>query len=274
MNKKVSIIIPCYNQGKYVADAINSALSQTYKNIEIVVYNDASNDNSSEIIKTFVNKNKNIIFIDNTLNHGVIYARNTAIDTSQGEYILPLDADDTIEPTYVEKAVKVLDENPEIGIVYCKARKFGVKKKYWNLQKFDKSKFIYKNCIFCTALFRKSDFIKAGKYKEYMLYGYEDYDLWLSFIELGMGVYRIDEILFNYRQHLEESRTTVCRRNQDKVWKCIIKNHFDLYIEDKQFLDILIFTKKYKDFLKIIIITLSTIVFIQLIIIGWLLCFQ
>ena len=246
MDKKVSVIIPCYNQGKYVSDAINSVLAQTYDNIEIVIVNDGSTDNSSEVVKTFADKYKNILFFDNQENKGVIYTRNMAIEAASGEYILPLDADDTIESTYIEKAVKILNEYPKIGIVYCKARMFSSKNTYWNLKDFDKSNILYDNCIFCSALFRKSDFIKAGKYKDYMQYGCEDYDLWLSFIEQGFEVHRIDEILFNYRQYEEDSRSTICSKNQDNVWKALIKKHIDLYLEDEQFVD-----KIHSDFKKI-----------------------
>lgn len=280
LNKKVSVIIPCYNQGKYVSDAIKSVLAQTYKNIEIVIVNDGSLDNSSEIINSFSEKYKNILFFDNKENRGVIYARNMAIKACGGEYILPLDADDTIEPAYIEKAVKILDENSNIGIVYCKARMFGSKNEYWNLKDFDKSNILYNNCIFCSALFRKSDFIKVGMYKEYMQYGCEDYDLWLSFIEHGFGVYRIDEILFNYRQYEEDSRSTICSKNQDKIWSAIVKNHINLYINDKQFLERLIFSdpiktkKKYKKYKKLFKITLVVSVIIQLITITVLLYFR
>ena len=110
LNKKVSIIIPCYNQGRFVGEAIQSSLNQTYKNIEIVCVNDCSADNSSEIIKDFAKKYKNILFFDLTENKGVINARNLAIEACRGDYILPLDADDTIEPTYVEKAIQILDK--------------------------------------------------------------------------------------------------------------------------------------------------------------------
>lgn len=246
MDKKVSVIIPCYNQGKYVSDAINSVLAQTYKDIEIVIVNDGSTDNSNEIIKTFADKYKNILFFDENKNKGVINARNMAIEAASGEFILPLDADDTIEPTYIEKAVKILKENPNIGIVYCKARMFGIKNEYWDLKDFDKSNILYDNCIFCSALFRKADFIKVGMYKDYMLYGCEDYDLWLSFIEQGFDVYRIDEILFNYRQYEEDSRSTICSKNQDNIWKALIKNHIDLYLGDEQFLE-----KIHNDFKKV-----------------------
>lgn len=265
MDKKVSVIIPCYNQGKYVAYAINSALKQTYKNLEIVCVNDGSTDNSNEIIRTFADKNENILFLNNKENKGVIHARNTAIKACSGDYILPLDADDTIEPTYIEKAVNILDSNPNIGIVYCKARMFGNKNKYWDLSDFDKSDFLYANCIFCTALFRKTDFIKVGMYKDYMVFGCEDYDLWLSFIEQGFDVCRIDEILFNYRKYQENSRTTVYLKNKYQVWKILIKNHINLYLEDKQFLDkifsnIYDVNKKYTKYKKIYKIFLPIII--------------
>lgn len=253
---KVSIIIPCYNQGKYVAEAINSALRQTFKDIEIVCVNNGSTDNSVEIIKSFENKYKNFIFLNNKENRGVIYSRNFAIKNCNGTYILPLDADDIIEPTYVEKAVKILDNNPNIGIVYCKAKIFGNYDKYWNLKPFNKSDILYENCIFCSAIFRKSDFIKIGGYNNNMKYGCEDYDLWLSFIEQGLEVFQINEILFSYRQYDEISRTTISLKNKKEIWNNLIKNHINLYLNDENFLERLIFSnpiktnKKYKKYKK------------------------
>lgn len=253
---KVSIIIPCYNQGKYVAEAINSALRQTFKDIEIVCVNDCSTDNSVEIIKSFENKYKNFIFLNNEENRGVIYSRNFAIKNCNGTYILPLDADDIIEPTYVEKAVKILDNNSNIGIVYCKAKIFGNYDKYWNLKPFNKSDILYENCIFCSALFRKSDFLKIGGYNNNMKYGCEDYDLWLSFIEQGLEVFQINEILFSYRQYDETSRTTISLKNKKEIWNNLIKNHINLYLNDENFLERLIFSnpiktnKKYKKYKK------------------------
>lgn len=253
---KVSIIIPCYNQGKYVAEAINSALRQTFKDIEIVCVNDGSTDNSVEIIKSFENKYKNFIFLNNEENRGVIYSRNFAIKNCNGTYILPLDADDIIEPTYVEKAVKILDNNPNIGIVYCKAKIFGNYDKYWNLKPFNKSDILYENCIFCSAIFRKSDFIKIGGYNNNMKYGCEDYDLWLSFIEQRLEVFQINEILFSYRQYDETSRTTISLKNKKEIWNNLIKNHINLYLNDENFLERLIFSnpiktnKKYKKYKK------------------------
>lgn len=271
---KVSIIIPCYNQGKYVAEAINSALRQTFKDIEIVCVNDGSTDNSVEIIKSFENKYKNFIFLNNEENRGVIYSRNFAIKNCNGTYILPLDADDIIEPTYVEKAVKILDNNPNIGIVYCKAKIFGNYDKYWNLKPFNKSDILYENCIFCSAIFRKSDFLKIGGYNNNMKYGCEDYDLWLSFIEQGLEVFQINEILFSYRQYDETSRTTISLKNKKEIWNNLIKNHINLYLNDENFLERLIFSnpiktnKKYKKYKKMFNKLFSITIIELIIIIG------
>lgn len=147
-----------------------------------------------------------------------------------------MDADDTIETTYVEKAVNILDKNPDIGIVYCKARRFGYEEKEWDLPEFNKTDILFSNCIFNSALYRKKDFYRAGKYKEYMKYGCEDWDLWLSFIELGLDVYRIDEILFNYRKYGNEisHRGAACIENIENVYENIGLNHARLYFSNKE----------------------------------------
>lgn len=120
--KKVSIIIPCYNQAAYICETVESALAQTYPYIEIICINDGSTENSAEIIEKLAQKEDRLLFLNEKENKGVVQARNIAISKSTGDYILPLDADDTIEPAYVEKAVDILENNPEIGIVYCKAQ--------------------------------------------------------------------------------------------------------------------------------------------------------
>lgn len=233
--KKTSIIISCYNYAEFVGEAIESALSQTYKNIEVVVVNDGSTDNSSEVIQAYSSKYKNIIFADNKENRGVIYARNFGIQLCTGYYILPLDADDVIDSSYVQKAVKVYEEMQKYGFIYCKADFIGLEKGIWDLPKFDKEKIKYTNTIFSTALFAKKHFEEVGGYKENMKLGYEDWDLWLSFIEKGLTPYQIPEVLFHYRKH-EISRNQSCLINEIKSLRNIFKNHLDYYINDDEFI--------------------------------------
>ncbi len=233
---KVSVIIPVYNKGKYVAEAVESALGQTYADTEIICIDDCSTDNSYEVLKGLADKYKHIVLLKNEENKGVIYSRNTAIEAATGEYILPLDADDIIEPTYVEKAAKVLDSRPDIGIVYCEACLIGTKNGKWDLPQFDKEKILFGNMIFCSALFRKKDFYKAGMYKENMEDCWEDYDLWLSFIENNLIAYQIPEILFYYRKSEANARSNVIDTDAHSGYKKIISNHVNLYLNNEKFI--------------------------------------
>ncbi len=234
MSKLVSIIIPCYNQEKYITDAIMSAENQTYKDIEIVFIDDCSTDSSLEVVNDLKNKYSNIVVLKNETNLGVVDSRNNAIDVAKGFYILPLDGDDTIEPTYIEDAVKVFEEKPYVGFVYCKARKFGAVNEDWNLPKFNKESFIFGNCIVNSSLFRKSDFIKLGKYKSYMYSWTEDYDLWMSFVEAGLLPYRIDKILYNHREFDNGSRTQLTTKDPYFARREYLLHHTKLYADSRE----------------------------------------
>ena len=230
--KKVSVIIPCFNQGGFVEDAVLSAVNQTYKNIEIICINDASTDNSSSVLKKLADTYRNIVFFDEKENRGVIYARNLGISAATGDYILPLDADNKIERTFIEKTVEVLEKNPDIGVVCSKVKIFGeemaVNAQIKNI--------LYSNNVDNCALFRKSDFLAIGGYKEYMQDGYEDWDLWLSFLEKGLRIHRIDEYLFNYRKHKEESRTkSIDNKKMNNIYRQIITNHLSLFLKEESF---------------------------------------
>ena len=238
-NKRVSIIIPCYNQAQYVADAIESALNQTYKNVEIVVINDASTDNSSDVIKSYTDKYPNIIFLDEKENKGVVKSRNLAISKCNGDYILPVDADDKIDSTFCEKAVKILDSDLDIKIVYSRIQFFGHLNKEFKLEKYNPNRIIFNNCIPNTAMYRKSDFISVGGYKDYMKDGWEDWNMWLSILEIAPNkekcAYKIDEILYLYRQFESGTRSDFKLKKQNELFVNMIVNHPSLYKDRTDF---------------------------------------
>ncbi len=226
--KKVSIIIPCYNKEKYVKEAIESALNQTYKNIEIVCIDDASTDNSRVVLKEITEKYNNIVLIEEDKNIGVCRARNKAIEISSGEYILPLDADDTIEPTYVEKAIDIFNKNPNVDIIYSRVRHLITKKEMFKPN--DTNNLLLDNYITCSSVFKKSDFQKVGGYDiAFSEIGCEDWDLYLNFLKNGLKFYQIDEILFNYRQTIGENRTSTQFNNCEEYCSQILFKYKDLY---------------------------------------------
>ncbi len=230
LRPKISVVIPCYNQGHYINEAVESVLSQTYQDFEIVIVNDGSTDNfTNELFSSFLNPKIKII---TTKNNGVVSARNIGIKESKGEYILPLDSDDKIGKEYLEKAVEILDQNKGIGIVYCNAEFFGDKKGKWKLPEYSLEKMLLKNIIFCSALFRKKDWEKVGGYNSNMELGLEDWDFWLSLIEIGIKVFKIPEILFYYRIKKRSRNSLWKNMNSDQklnIWLKIFDNHENLY---------------------------------------------
>lgn len=226
--KKVSVIIPCYNQGKYLKETVDSVLNSTYKDIELIIVNDGSDDDiTKSVLKELEKQGINIINIENS---GVCAARNNGIIKATGEYILPLDADDKIAPEYIEKAVDILNKDKNIGIVYCKAKFFGSNNKPVPLKPATIYNMLIQNCIFSASLFRKEQFLLIGGFCQKLEIGCEDWDFWLSIIETGAKVYQISEVLFYYRK-AENSRTqkSLLPENYIKIRLSIIKRHKKLY---------------------------------------------
>jgi glycosyltransferase involved in cell wall biosynthesis len=230
---KVSVIIPCFNLGKYIHEAIDSILAQTFQDFEIIVVNDGSTDAETNLILERLDKSRAKVI--KTDNQGLSRARNNGIAQASGYYILPLDADDRIDSTYLEKAVKILDQNKNVGIVYCQAEFFGEENFKWDLPAYQLSKILIDNLIFASAFFRKEDWQAVGGYKPTMIYGWEDYDFWLSIIELKREVYRIPEYLFYYRKRSDSMAHVMSREQLFYSYGEIVKNHQKLYIDNIQY---------------------------------------
>ncbi len=113
----VSAIIPTHNRSKLLQRAINSVLSQTYKNFEIIIIDDGSNDNTQNICQKFIDENENIRYIRNENSAGGAEARNIGMRQAKGEIITFLDDDDEWLPQKLEKQIEIFKQNPEVGIV-------------------------------------------------------------------------------------------------------------------------------------------------------------
>lgn len=196
---KVSVIIPCYNQGQYVTEAIDSVRQQTYKYWEIIVVNDGSTDEyTNELLRKLEIPGVKVI---HTSNQGLPATRNNGIAQAKGDYLLPLDADDKIAPTYLEKAMDIFQRNEQVKLVYCRGRYFGARTDLvpYNTDQFSLRDLLLYNFIFCSAFFRKADFESTGGYSVNMRGGWEDWDFWIRLLKDGGDVYQIPEELFFYR---------------------------------------------------------------------------
>ena len=229
MDPKVSVIIPCYNQGQTIDETIRSVLSQTFDDFEIIVVNDGSTDPLTiDHLQSLDFPQTTVI---HTQNMGLPSARNNGIREAKGRYILPLDSDDRIGTSYLEQAVALLEDDPAIGIVYCKARFFGARNGEWVLPEYSLEEMLLNNVIFCTAFFRKSDWQMVGGFDPAMVHGWEDYDFWLSLIEAGRKVVRIPEILFEYRVSPDSMLRSREKKQKVEILVNIFHKHEKLYKE-------------------------------------------
>ncbi|HOE16318.1 MAG TPA: glycosyltransferase family A protein [Syntrophorhabdaceae bacterium] len=224
---KISVVIPCFNHGAYVDEAVGSVLGQTYQDIEIVIVNDGSTDEPTNRLLAGYDKPKTKVVV--IPHSGLAWARNAGIRESRGEYILPLDADDKIGSRYAEEAVKVLDGDANAGIVYCEAEMFGERAGRWDLRAYSLREELIENQIFCSAFFRKQDWEAAGGYNANMLFGYEDWDLWLSIIEMGRSVHKLPDVHFFYRIRKDSMIQNMEDEKREFLLRQIYLNHLDLY---------------------------------------------
>lgn len=230
----VSVIMPCYNDGKYIKEAIESVKNQTYSDWELIVIDDGSDDEETvKIIESIEDDRITVLHTEHLRPAG---ARNYGIKNAKGKYILPVDSDDKIDPTYMEKAVKIIESDEKLGVVYCEADLFGEKSGKWDLPAYSFEKMVLDNVVFVTALFYREDWEKLGGFNTNMAAGMEDYDFWLGILGLGREIYQIPEILFHYRIK-PVSRTTGfqsdCTQMQE-VYRQMYDNHKEFYAEHSE----------------------------------------
>ncbi len=228
---KVSVITPCYNHGKYIGEMLDSLMYQNYTNFEVIIVNDGSTDNTREILNSIIHNKVRVI---HTENFGPAHARNLAIQQAGGEIILNLDADNKIAPTFIEKCVAVFKNQPNVGIVYSDLEYFGAQSGPFRIHDYTFEGMLSANCIDASACFRKADWAKTEGYSSDMKYGYEDFDFWLSILELGRDVYKIKEPLVFYRTYetLKECRSGRRKQNPDQMEAVVIQafqRHRSLY---------------------------------------------
>ena len=199
----ISVILPVYNGEKYIFEAIQSILKQTYSNFELIVVNDGSKDRSGEVILGI--KDPRIVYHFKT-NSGLADSLNFGIANSKGYYIARQDQDDISLPTRFEKQVTFLEKNRNVVLLGTRARVFkdnSAEYKYHNhpTEPYDlKFDLLFDNpFVHSSVMFRKEDFIKVNNYNTDRKF-YEDYELWSRFAGIG-DVANLREVLVDYRHH-------------------------------------------------------------------------
>lgn len=221
----VSVIIPCFNYGQYINEAINSVLKQTFQNFEIIVVNDGSTDVNT--IKVLSNIKHPQIKIINQSNKKLPAARNNGIKEAQGKYICCLDADDKLKPTYLEKCISKM-EHENLDICYSYLKEFEEGNMLWQAGDFNIKILMKGNCVPVSAVYKKSVWENIGGYDEKFTSGYEDWEFWLRFAKTGALGGRIHEPLFLYRKH-GKSMINFAKNQHDLIFQKIKTKNKDIY---------------------------------------------
>jgi glycosyltransferase involved in cell wall biosynthesis len=200
---KVSVIIPCYNLGKYIDECVDSILAQTFQDFEIIIVNDGSTDEyTNELLATYSRPKVKVI---KTHNLGVSGARNLAIKNATGEYILPVDADDLIAKTYLEKAMTIFKNDSTVDCVYPWTRCFGAREGIYQATELSAPRLFFESMSGTVGIvYKKFVWEKISGYKENMK-NFEDWEFQLGIFENNFKVKVISEPLYEYRQRNDSS---------------------------------------------------------------------
>lgn len=197
--------MPVYNSEAYLNEAIDSILSQTFRDFEFIIIDDASTDNSIEIVKSY--HDPRIILIEKAVNSGYTESLNMGIKISSGEYIARMDSDDISVPDRFEKQVEFLKHNPTVLLCGTKVELFPKAGVYITPSNPDdiKIRLLDSNCIaHSSVMFRKKEIVTEN-HLSYCIEDEpaEDYNLWVKISQIGM-LANIDEILLRYRVHEQQ----------------------------------------------------------------------
>ena len=220
---EVTAVIPCFNQGQYVAECLDSLRAQTMVRWRAILLDDASTDGvSPDLCRKQADERVRVICLEQ--NHGRSLVRNVGIEAATTEAIFSLDADDCLAPEHFATTVPLLLADPAVGVVYSDYQRFGVRTGLLRGAPFDLRTMYLRQYIWAGSLFRRSAWAKTIGYSDDFRDGNEDYDFFLRIVEAGYrGVY-VPKPLFRYRVHATSWSTTQSA-DDDRVFRSYQRIH-------------------------------------------------
>jgi glycosyltransferase involved in cell wall biosynthesis len=223
----VSIVILCHNYGRYLAEAIESALAQDYPKLELIVVDDGSTDDSLEVASRYGDRLKMLT----QENQGLARTCNRGVREATGELFVFLSADDRLEPSYVSELIAALERQPNAWFAYCAARLFGAESGVMPSRPFSAFSLIRgRNYINGSALTRRAEYLEAGGYPEDLGEGaFDDWDFWLTMVEHGNRGTYVSKPLLHWRRHAGGSKNPASRGTTHAETARIRARHADLH---------------------------------------------
>jgi glycosyltransferase involved in cell wall biosynthesis len=213
----VSIILPVFNSANFLESALDSLITQTYKNFEIIVINDGSTDRSKKIILSA--GDSRIKYVEHTTNQGLVATLNEGFKLAKGKYIARMDPDDISVRSRIKKQVEYLEKNPEVDILGSWIQNFGLYSYIWKVHQthdYIVTKLLFENSLaHPSVMLRRESIIKSGTLFEEKYHGAEDYMFWSKLAEKGLKFGNIQQSLLKYRTHASQVGESQKDKQQD-----------------------------------------------------------
>ena len=205
----VSILMPVYKTAPYLREAMDSILSQTFSDFELIILNDCSPDNADEILDTYLDPR--IVRYKGEKNVGLSNILNVGIGMAQGKYIARMDSDDVSLPDRLRIQVNYLESHPDIDLVSVGMRLFGTKDEVWtreqNPEKVKINALFHSPILHASSMWRRERFEENGlRFRQEMVPS-EDYDLWTRALVKGLSLVNLRQVLYKYRIHPAQATT-------------------------------------------------------------------
>ncbi len=234
--------MPAYNTEKYIGEAIESILNQTFKDFEFIIVDDGSSDKTWEIIQEYARKDDRIVALRNKKNSKICITLNNGIVIAKGKYIARMDADDWSYPDRLEKQYKFMEENPEVAISggtmeVCDEKMNVLNKRTYNLsdEEIRKKLFRYSPFSHPLVIIRKNILDKTGFYNPELVYA-EDYDLYFR-IGMFSKFGNLKDTILRYRMMKNNSTSRKLKEMESKTLtirkKAVIKYGYKMSLIDK-----------------------------------------
>lgn len=220
----ISVVMPAYNAEKYIGEAIESILNQTYTNFEFIIINDGSTDRTKEIIKSY--NDSRIVYLENEKNSGIVVTLNKGLDYANGDYIARMDADDIALPERFMKQINYMEKNKDVGVLGTGIIIFGEgidEKLYPFASNYKQAKadlFFNSSLAHPTVMIRKTVLTEYKLVYEEEYNGLEDFVLWWRIAQVAK-VNSLKEPLLYYRKHVSQITKTRSEQFYNKYNKFI-----------------------------------------------------
>jgi glycosyltransferase involved in cell wall biosynthesis len=222
----VSVVVLCHDYGRFLPEAIDSALAQDHPAIEVIVVDDGSTDDSLEVARRY----EGSVRVLTQENAGLARTCNRGASEAAGETFLFLSADDRLEPTYVSELLRALERRPDAAFAYCSARLFGAEDGVMPSRPFSALSLIRgRNYVNGSALIRRAAYLHAGGYPEDLPEGgFDDWDFWLTMLDRGNRGTYVAKPLLHWRRHEAGSKDPTSRGETEVETARIRERHREL----------------------------------------------